>query len=392
MTQIRLQLERDSTHNVFIGRHNVKRPQGPGDITSGIAKGGEDMEQQTLGLDEPAAHGLTLTGKPLPQFDMPVRSPHGETPIRRPNSARRTMSIDVRWPGGVTEPGEYHGTARDLITLSDLENTKTTSEAVLDATVAKRQIQAISASPTPPRLQELVGVRAGGYLRSALLEVVPEELEAGTPLYLLLDDLAGASLVSTWALSQWRDDWLTIVRGPGGKTPVMQGICIGFRPGSPALDQEGRSRTNQNYSRVKPLVNPNDPKGWHALPDFPGVNFRRARRIDVWRDGDELVVESSFQDSASSRDRDGRISVHEYLIHAVVGSDNRLKQIEAIPGTLPYSSCRSAPANLEVLLGTPVRDLRNVVLEKLKFTGGCTHLNDMARALAEVPALAGGLP
>jgi hypothetical protein len=32
------------------------------------------------------------------------------------------------------------------------------------------------------------------------------------------------------------------------------------------------------------------------------------------------------------------------------------------------------------------------VLERLKLTGGCTHLNDMLRSLAEAPVLARALP
>jgi hypothetical protein len=35
--------------------------------------------------------------------------------------------------------------------------------------------------------------------------------------------------------------------------------------------------------------------------------------------------------------------------------------------------------------------LRERVLDELKGTAGCTHLNDMLRALAEVPVLVGAL-
>jgi len=39
--------------------------------------------------------------------------------------------------------------------------------------------------------------------------VMPDERSAGTPLYLLLDDLSGVSLVSRFALALWPQ------RGPG---------------------------------------------------------------------------------------------------------------------------------------------------------------------------------
>jgi hypothetical protein len=53
--------------------------------------------------------------------------------------------------------------------------------------------------------------------------------------------------------------------------------------------------------------------------------------------------------------------------------------------------CPSAAARALDLLGAPLAELRNVVLERLARTSGCTHLNDALRALAEVPVLLAGL-
>jgi hypothetical protein len=39
------------------------------------------------------------------------------------------------------------------------------------------------------------------------------------------------------------------------------------------------------------------------------------------------------------------------------------------------------------MIGTPLRELRQEVLERLRGTLGCTHLNDVLRALAEVPQM-----
>jgi len=339
--------------------------------------------------DEPAARGLSLLGEPLPDFASPISDPIGITPQRRAVSVRRTMSIDVHWPDGRSGAGRFHGRARDALTLQPDQAMLTIADATVDLTAAQREIVGISASPEPKRLQELVGVRAGNYLRAALEDLFPGEKDAGTPLYLLLDDMAGATLVSGWAFSQWKDP-----NDPGRarQMPKMQGICMGFRPGSSALDERGHARPEQNSTRVMPLVDPDDLAGWHELPDLGGVNFRRARRIDVWRDGDLLQVESHFQDSASAPDGGQRLAVHEYLVSATLGPDGVLEHIEARPGTLPYAACRVAPVNLEVLVGTPARTLRAEVLQRLKLTGGCTHLNDMIRSLAEVPVLAGHLP
>jgi hypothetical protein len=39
------------------------------------------------------------------------------------------------------------------------------------------------------------------------------------------------------------------------------------------------------------------------------------------------------------------------------------------------------------MVGRPLSDFRQSVLDRLKGTAGCTHLNDVLRSLADVPAL-----
>ena len=168
----------------------------------------------------------------------------------------------------------------------------------------------------------------------------------------------------------------------------MSSVCIGFRPGSSALAHVDIHELPHAAARVTSLVNPADPEGWHAFRDHAEITFRRARWIDIWRDGDAIRVESGFQDSASAPDGGDRVAVHEYLIRATVDASGVLAAVEALPGTLPYAECRADPVNLSHLIGTPMADLRDTVLTMLRKTAGCTHLNDMMRALAEVPALA----
>lgn len=350
------------------------------------------MQDRTAMEEQPAARGLSLTGRPLPDYRDPVRAPLGPTPLRRARAVRRTMSIDVEWPDGIDQAGHYIGHCRDIRTDAGGATPVHLAQADVDVIAADRQIRSIAATPAPPHLQQLVGVRAGGYLRAALEEAVPEEKAAGTPLYLLLDDLAGSTLVSRWAASRWRADWVEATQAANAMRQKMEGVCIGFRPGSSALGSEGRPAPDPNSSRVEPLPNPADPAGWHDLPTLPGINFRRARRIEVWREGEDIIVESHFQDSGSAPDGGDRWAIHEYLLEARIDAEGLVAELRATPGTLPYAACRVAPINNEVLIGTPVRDLRDTVLEKLKFTGGCTHLNDMLRSLAEAPVLAAALP
>lgn len=348
------------------------------------------MTQDFLPDLEPAELGLTLAGTPLPDFAEPICAPHGTTPPRRPGSVRRTMSIDVHWPEGFARPGHYLGRCRDARTDDPAQRPDLLAEAELRAVIADRTILSITAEPSPAGLPALVGARAGGHLRQALVEALPQEKAQGTPLHLLIDDLAGASFVSGWAYTRWHDDWANLFADL--PKPQMTGVCMGLRRGSPGLDEDGTAVPSDNVPRVEPLPNPADPHGWHALPDWPGMAFRRARRIDVWREGDAIAVEALFQDSATAPDGGARLAIHEYLLHARIGPDGRLARLEATPGTLPYAVCRAAPANTVALLGVPARDLREEVLARLRRTAGCTHLNDALRALAEVEVLAAALP
>lgn len=344
---------------------------------------------------EPAALGLALSGERLPLFDAAPQSPAGYSPLRRPGSARRTMSIDVTWPDGRTGHGVYAGECRDVRTPIEGGSPVVLAEDRIAAVADHRTILALSSDTSNSDLTPIVGVRAGGHLRAALDRAVPQDKAAGTPLYLLLDDLAGATLVSGWAFSRWTDDWLSM-RTPEEReahAAHMEGICIGFRPGSTALFDQSRPTPQQNATRVLTLVNPEDPEGWHPLIDRGGVNFRRARRIDVWREDDLLRIDAAFQDSASAPDGGDRLAIHEYRLIATADiATMTLRSIEATPGTLPYKECPAAPSNIGALIGLPLRALRDQVLITLRKTAGCTHLNDALRALAEVPILAEHLP
>ncbi len=115
------------------------------------------------------------------------------------------------------------------------------------------------------------------------------------------------------------------------------------------------------------------------------------RRIDVWREGGLIRVDSAFQDSAALP-RGGRTGLHEYGLRATADAEGRLLSIEADPRVLPYAECPSAVVNIQVLIGTPLAEMRGAVLTKLRKTAGCTHLNDAMRALADVPRLVASLP
>jgi hypothetical protein len=286
------------------------------------------------------------------------------------------------------------GRARDIVTPRAGGSPIVCAEDRFDASLKPdRTIDVIEAEPARPALSRLVGGRGGGGLRQLLEEVAPEERRNATPLYLILDDISGASLVAGWAWSQWNPDWLTAA-GAAMKGFDLEkafrsreGICVGFAPGSsgldPAIDRSGTPAPD--------LRHPEDPRGWHVFTDQNGnVGFRRARRIDVRLD-EVIIIDSAFQDSATTPDG-GRAVVHEYSLRATVDPGSlRMLSIAAEPRVLPFTECPSAAANLTRLLDTPLPELREKVLAELRGTNGCTHLNDALRALADVPLLISSL-
>ena len=347
-----------------------------------VAMTGKDAGNGDMLAEPEGSHGRALDGTPLPAFDRPVRTPLGHAPLRRPGSVRRTMSLDVTWPHGFAGHSYIAGRGRDIRTPSAGQAPVLLREDRLDAEADHRTL--ITVASTPPRiaLAELAGARAGGYLR--------DECAAGSPLHLMLDDLAGVTLVSRWAWSQW-DQGFAAAPTQEARDKIadrMTGVCMGFRPGSSAIADQRAPSMEQNVTAVGPLAHPDDPEGWHALAEYGEVQFRRARRIDAWRQGEEIHIDAGFQDSANTPGGGARVAIHEYRLHATAdGATGALTAIDATPGTLPYRECPAAPVNLPSLVGTPLAELRQTVLERLRRTDGCTHLNDLVRSLAEVPVL-----
>jgi hypothetical protein len=295
----------------------------------------------------------------------------------------------VSWPQGRAGNAHLVGRARDIITARCGGGPIVLAEDSFEALLKPdRVIVAIDAQPARPTLSRLVGERGGGGLRKAIEAAVPGERQQATPLYLILDDLAGTSLVSGWAWSLWDPDWMANMRAALKDVDLekafksREGVCTGFAPGSSAFDP-----ATERVSTPTPDVrNPEDPDGWHAFTVQKDIGMRRARRIDVWQE-ETLIIDSAFQDSASTPSG-GRAVVHEYRLRVTADRTTwEVLSIEAEPRVLPFVECPSATANLSRLIGTSLPHLRDKVLAELRGTAGCTHLNDALRALADVPAL-----
>ena len=312
------------------------------------------------------------------------------TPPRRPGSVRRTSTIDATWEGDDRlSPMRLRGRCRDLLTPNDGSQPVVLAEDFMDAVAAPdRSIVEISTTPMREHLEVLTKVKGG--LRSTIVETFPEEVEQGTPLYLLLDDLSGATLVSGFAFIHWGTNEKFTVAGSDPQIQArklkMVNICAGFQEGASALGDDGPPPAHA----VQPVPNLNiddDPLAWHELIEVDEVSARRSRRIDVWREGNECVIDSFFQDSGTSPSGQ-RIAVHEYTINARFDVLTGLvTKIQAVPQVLPFVECPMATLSVHRLVGQPIRKLRSLVNELLPGVDGCTHMNDALRALAEAPLL-----
>lgn len=329
----------------------------------------------------------------------PPRQTANPAPVRPANSLRRTTSIDVSWPGGYDESRAFVGRARDYLTPASGGAGRVLAEGEFRATISQdKAITAITADPPHPGIETLVGERGGNHLRLVLQERLPGLIAQTDPLYLVLDDISGTSLISAFAWSQWLPDWATRLRDalPEEEFARMmesrKNVCWGLAEGNSGMHPDGPQHSIADADAGE-LRHPADPAGWHAFSDADGPGFRRARRIDVTLDeaAGLIRIDSAFQDSAKAKDG-GRVAIHEYLLAATADAATlELLSLEPEGRILPFSECPGAVGNARRLVGRNLAEIRAEVLANLRGTAGCTHLNDALRALADVPALAGKL-
>jgi hypothetical protein len=359
----------------FVERAHRRRCRGPGHA----------YDRSVTATTDPA--GGSDDAALVPPSD-PVAAP----PARRRGSVRRTSTMLMTWPEGT----DLHltGRARDLLTPREGTPVVVSQSELRVVTGRARDIRSIAADPAPAGLQRLVGCRAGGSYRAALARELPDEIAGGTPLSLLLDDVAGSTLISGFVFVRWSDHIPQIKeRLESGPRPMMRGVCSGFREGARSINSDGTlSGLRQNTAVPGPLVDPADPLGWHAVDPHPEMAMRRARRIDVWQEDGLLGIDAMFRDSCWDPDGTEAV-VHEYQITGRADpATGALVSVQAQPRVLPYGECQGAAPNASWMVGTELREMRTKVLERLRAADCCTHLNDGLRSLAEVPVLAASLP
>jgi hypothetical protein len=296
--------------------------------------------------------------------------------------------MDFTWPDGLAGATVLDGRARDLHTGGDGTATVLAQAALEMITGSGRIIKQVASAPALPGLAGLVGESAMSGFRKRLAAVTAGTGAAATPLYQLLDDVPGATLVSGAAWQRWYDmeEYLQLKADVSNR--IMRDVCTGYQHGSSALNPDGTLRWQQGRQPAVDIDAVGDGLAWHAHARPAGVAMRRARRIDVWTDGPVGYVDAFFQDS-STLPEGGRQSIHEYTLTAQADLDTGvMRAVTPVPRVLPYRECPLAVGHVGALAGLAMGELRGAVLSRLKGPLGCTHLNDMLRALAAVPALA----
>jgi len=314
--------------------------------------------------------------------------PQRRTPPRAARSIRRTSTIDTARPDGLAADALMEGRARDLLTHGD--GTTDATEASVWARVGglSRLLAEIRSSPPLPALAELVGAMVGPGFRSRVDQVAGEERDRRTLLYLLLDDLPGAALVSGYALlhagavGSHHDGYLDAAVDQCAGWAAEGGMMTFIR-------REQRAPVPRGPA-APPLAAAGDTQAWHTFRALTPHGMRRARRIDVTSPtapGGPFEVDAFFRDSHV--DGDGRETVvHEYGVQATV--DGRTKTVGTIAATadvLPWAECPAAVDSAIRLVGRPLSDLRPWVRRTFRGTTTCTHLNDTLRGLADVEVL-----
>jgi hypothetical protein len=326
--------------------------------------------------------------------------PLADVPPRLPGSIRRTSRLLMTWPDGLDAPLHVDGRARDVWT-SEPHDKNGNAEILDEANLAvvfspQTAIESIEVVPSLGDVSQLIGSGPGRGFRRALNAAFPEGDAQSSLAYFLVEDLTTAPLLSRFALSRRPETYERFRAISTAPLSVIEGVCAGYRPGGVAIELRKRGdQGSKNVAVVAPTKNDDPTAAWHPLEVATDLAMCRRRRIDVRRTEDALEVYATFRDH--SWDLDGNESiVHEYELWAQVDegteSGPTLRSLTARPRVIPYPDCPSAANEIGRLVGAPLSSLRTHVLQELRGVESCTHLNDMLRALAELPEILGQLP
>jgi hypothetical protein len=292
------------------------------------------------------------------------------------------------------------GAVRDLVTdgLGDgtVVDTARLEVALEDGLIVRVEPEPFEASVC----DGLLGVPIGFSFRSSAKDVLMAL--SGTGLGLLVDDLAGAAPAAGYAgirhgaLAGAPLIVPTPVATPTADAPpprTQLDVCAGWRAGGVATERrESGGPLPLADPWAAPSLASDDPLAWHDMPTLTPLQTRRLRRVDLWREGDQLVVDLMFRDLMVDPDGTERV-VHEYAVAGRIDEATMtVSALSADPRALPFAAdCPLAAGSAAFIVGQPVGDLRRTVRKVSAGPSSCTHLNDLYRTIADVTTLAGHL-
>jgi hypothetical protein len=310
---------------------------------------------------------------------------------------RRTSHLDVTRAAGTSAAPHLvsiDGCARDLVTPTSGEPAIVSSARLAVALDETGLIASVDQDPPSPSGAALLGTRVGFGFRSSVKGLLEELGE--TPLGLLVDDLSGAPAPSGYG--SIRDRAVlglppVILEAPeDGAVHRQTDVCAGWRTDGLPLQrrQSGQPLPFADEPPVAPPLTSDDPLAWHPMGRLGDRQSRRIRRLDVWRDGDAVLVDTMFRDTITDPDADltERV-VHEYVVTATLHPATlTILALHADPRALPFpTDCPFAAGSADLLVGVRAPELRSEVRRRSRGPVSCTHLNDVFRTLADIGPL-----
>lgn len=327
-------------------------------------------------------------GPLLPLLDAPpMPGPAVGSPPRLPGLVRRTSSLDLTRPWGPEGPLVITGRGRDLATGSD-GTAAVLGNGLLSATVAKdATIIEMSFHPDGDRASALTGRKVAAGYRTAVWRELRDHYDAGTVLHQLLDELPVGLIIAGFTYRR------SLPRGLKHEGRRI-GVCAGWVEGGTAarIQEEHGAPPHLDTPQAPPLASPDDPRGWHSLPQLPVWGISRRRRLDVWRHEGGLRLDGMFRDSYVDADGVEKV-LHEFGVTGTIDPQSgAMSALKATARVVPHDECQLSALSTSRVVGATAGRFREVVSMEMFGPATCTHLNDLLRSLADAPALAAHIP
>jgi len=348
------------------------------------------MTSGRRGVRVAALAGSLPYARSMTAYASAVQNPSDATVDRRARSVRRTSHIDMLLSDDGTL--DLVGAARDLLTTVEGAPEVLGLASVAAVVGQSRSLEKLAVQPAADTAS-LLGLPVSAGFRAAVDRAVPEHRERHSPLYLLLDDLPVAALISGYATLYRRGSNPTPDSASVGRRRPMADICAGWRSDGVMMTTmaSGRGSLTPVGPAAPTLERSDDPMAWHEIEALAPGAMRRRRLVDVAAVGSGLDVSAMFRDTHVDESGDETV-LHEYELHVDVEPETMtVRSCVATARALPWPECPAAGASARRLEGHRIDDIRTLVRTDFRGTSTCTHLNDLLRSLGDVEALARAL-